>query len=209
MAKATLVFVRQPSSYSHLKTSTTLTRQARGHVNDHIGRGGYNPLPAGNCLRVRNEPEIVAAAAEVYLAYSEYNGIVSTRFVADNLYPAEWDAGQTPLDHPLLDEQKARRWEILRGGAYVAEIGFRIHALLVEHNAGLWKPPQRSRGQVQNTVDEVQRTMSSANMRIHVERGLRLAREYHRFNRTIPIHSLDLENDEVFLEFMLCNFRHP
>ena len=62
---------------------------------------------------------------------------------------------------------------------------------------------------MQNTVDEVQRTMSIANMRIHVERGMRRAREYHRFNRTTPIHSLDLENDEVFLEFMLCNFQAP
>ena len=66
--------------------------------------------------------------------------------------------------------------------------------------------PVRRRGQKQNTSTEVKVTMEIAKDRIHVERRMRQAREYHQFNRLTPIHCLDLESDEVFLQFFLCNF---
>jgi hypothetical protein len=47
--------------------------------------------------------------------------------------------------------------------------------------------------------------MVVANMRIHVERGMRRGREFHLLNKPVPIPHLDLAGTEAFVAFMLGN----
>ena len=99
----------------------------------------------------------------------------------------------------------ARRWEVLAGD-YLADKGFRIQAFLARYLAGLYKPPHRLRGRTQLTSDGVRTTQVVANMRIHVERDMRRAREFHILNKTVPISHIDLAGQEAFIAFMLTNF---
>ena len=51
-------------------------------------------------------------------------------------------------------------------------------------------------------------TMKQANMRIHVERGMRRGREFALLNRTVPIAHIDLISDEVFLALCKATVRN-
>ena len=51
--------------------------------------------------------------------------------------------------------------------------------------------------------------MIVANMRIHVERDMRRAREFHALNKTVSISHCDLHELEVFCAFMMGNFQPP
>ncbi len=51
--------------------------------------------------------------------------------------------------------------------------------------------------------------MRVANMRIHVERDIRRAREFKHLNNTVAIHHTDLISDEVAIAFLLGNFHQP
>ena len=171
------------------------------------GRGNYNPLPDGTHLHTRTHPDVVAVAKEIYAEYSKCSQ--GGKCGAEIGYPHDFEAGQLETDEPLLDEKKARKWNILRGGSYVFDKGFRIHSMLHRHGAGGLKPPHRMRGQKQNTADEVKDTMKVAHMRIHVERDNRRAREFHGINKTSQISHMDLVSDEVWVAFMLGNFQCP
>ena len=79
----------------------------------------------------------------------------------------------------------------------------------VRYSAGLYKPPHRRRGDPQLTEDEVVVTCRVANMRIHVERDMRRAREFHILNKTAAISHIDLADTEAFVAFMLGNLQPP
>ena len=80
---------------------------------------------------------------------------------------------------------------------------------MLRWSAGLYKPPHRRRGHAQLTSDEVKSTMIVANMRIHVERDMRRAREFHVLNKRVPIARTDVNELEVFAAFMLGNLQPP
>lgn len=84
-----------------------------------------------------------------------------------------------------------------------------ISSLIIRHSAGLYKPPHRRRGCAQLTSDEVKSTMIVANMRIHVERDMRRAREFNLLNKRVPISHADLNELEVFAAFFMGNFQAP
>ena len=167
-----------------------------------------DPLPPGSTLATRVDSRVQTTTQRLRDLYTRDDK--KHRKCGEEIgYPSTWDADQLPTDTPLVSEQKERRWRVLAGD-YLADKGFRIHNLLSELNAGIFKPPTRFRGQKQNTADEVIVTMGVANMRIHVERDMRRARECHLMNQVTPIHRLDLISDEVYLAFMLFgNFQAP
>ena len=46
-------------------------------------------------------------------------------------------------------------------------------------------------------------------MRIHVERDIRRAREFHILNKTVPISHIDLASTEAHVAFFLGNLQAP
>jgi hypothetical protein len=172
-----------------------------------LGRGGLNPFPAHVHLRTRDHPDVKSALEELYhhLA-SVHPG--RQKCAADAQWPSDFRGDQSPTDHSMLALEDARRWKVLRGD-YLADKGFLIHDLLARYSAGLYKPPHRRRGKAQLTPDEIATTRRVANMRIHVERNMRRAREFHMLNNTLPISRADLGSAEAFACFFLGNLQPP
>lgn len=169
-----------------------------------LGRGGFNPFPSNHSLRVRTEEEVKIIMREFCQWHVEDDG--GRRCGYDIGWPEDFNPGQTPSDPVLLDEQLHRKWQILAGD-YLMDKGFRINTLLHKFHAGSVRPTIRSRGQKQNTSDEVKHTKKVANVRIYVEHDNRRAREFHRFNDVTPISRLDLASDEVWVSYFLSNMQ--
>ena len=166
-----------------------------------LARWNINPYPEDVTFRARNNPkqkELIAKLAKS--ARNDHKQAVSLEID----FPLDWSAGQLDSDHPLQSLRDARRWKVLDGD-YLADKGFRIHCMLARYNAGLYKPPHRLRGVKQLTSDGVRATQIVANMRIHVERDMRRAREHHILNKTIPISHIDIAGTEAYVAFMLGN----
>lgn len=166
-----------------------------------LARWNINPYPEDVTYRARTNPKQQALIAKLARAARDDHKQTTSLEIE---FPLDWSAGQLDTDHPLKSLREARRWKVLDGD-YLADKGFRIHCMLARYNAGLYKPPHRLRGVKQLTSDGVRATQIVANMRIHVERDMRRAREFHILNKTIPIAHIDIAGMEAFVAFMLGN----
>ena len=81
----------------------------------------------------------------------------------------------------------------------MADKGFTIREMLKEINVDLNLPPFLNGKQL--TADEVLKGRRIASLRIHVERAIRIIKEYHILQETIPISLARLTNQVVFV----CN----
>ena len=178
-----------------------INRPDKAQRGDRTARTFFNPYPVGTSYYSRTNPAQAAKLQKLAASWQKDTGRPGG---LDTLWTADFDGGQHDGDDPLWSMAQARRWNILQGD-YLADKGFRIHSLLHRFHAGLYKPPHRLRGHKQLTTDGVRTTMVVANMRIHVERGMRRGREFHTLNKPVPIPHLDLAGTEAFVAFMLGN----
>jgi hypothetical protein len=172
-----------------------------------MGRASYNPYPKHVNFLARDNPIMVE---KIDRLFSHLQKVDSKNRAPGGAvqFPTSFNGGQSDSDSPLYSMEQARIWKVLPGD-YMADKGFKIHDMLHRWSAGLYKPPHRRRGFAQLTDDEVRSTMKVANMRIHVERDMRRAREFHLLNKTIPIPHIDMASVEAFNAFMLGNFQPP
>jgi hypothetical protein len=178
-------------------------KQNRPCMDPALARWNFNPYPENVTFRARNNEDMVGLIRTLCdLLRRDHDGKMSS---LEELWPFDYAGGQHDGDDPMWSLRAARRWEVLAGD-YLADKGFRIQAFLARYLAGLYKPPHRLRGRTQLTSDGVRTTQVVANMRIHVERDMRRAREFHILNKTVPISHIDLAGQEAFIAFMLTNF---
>jgi hypothetical protein len=169
------------------------------------GRSLYNPYPRGTTFFARDSKDMKPKIQRLFdLVNRDYDRASG----GEIQYPTSYNGGQADGDAPSFSYEEARIWKVLAGD-YLADKGFKIHDMLARYSAGLYKPPHRLRGQVQLTTDEFKTTLQVANMRIHVERDMRRAREFHILNKTIPIAHVDLAEVEAYIAFMLGNLQPP
>lgn len=187
-------FTKEDINHVDKKSNRPCTDPARARWN-------YNPYPEGVPFRARTNPKQAQLIAKLTkILHKDHNKATSLELE----FPLDFSGGQRDTDHPLASLREARRWRVLEGD-YLADKGFRIHCMLARYNAGLYKPPHRLRGHKQLTLDGVRSTQIVANMRIHVERDMRRAREFHILNKTIPIAHIDIASHEAYVAFMLGN----
>ncbi|XP_077980216.1 uncharacterized protein LOC144435498 [Glandiceps talaboti] len=95
-----------------------------------------------------------------------------------------------------------------KGDGVMADKGFDIHDELAESGAILNIPSFVTAGQ-QMSVEDVIETRSIASVRIHVERCMERIKNYHIFDRPIPISLCGLANQMFYVCAVLTNFLPP
>ena len=90
----------------------------------------------------------------------------------------------------------------------MADKGFNIDDLLTEKGVKLNLPPYLS-NQSQFSVEQVKETKKIAKVRIHVERQIRRLKEFHFFERSVPLSSLGTVNQMYTVACLLLNFQGP
>ena len=94
------------------------------------------------------------------------------------------------------------------GDGVMADKGFVINDLLQPSMCSLIIPPFLS-SYSQFTQDEVIATKSIANRRVHIERAIRRVKEYHIFDRTLPLNLVGCANQIWTICSLLTNFNGP
>ncbi|CAG2207149.1 unnamed protein product [Mytilus edulis] len=94
------------------------------------------------------------------------------------------------------------------GDEVMADKGFLINDLLKTKQASLVIPPfLGQKGKF--SKDEVEKTHEIARLRIHVERAIRRIKEYHLFDKVIPLNMASSINQIWTVCAILTNFRGP
>ena len=94
------------------------------------------------------------------------------------------------------------------GDGVMADKGFVINDLLQPSMCCLIIPPFLS-SYSQFTQDEVIATKSIANRRVRIERAIRRVKEYHIFDRTLPLNLVGCANQIWTICSLLTNFNGP
>ncbi|XP_070544930.1 uncharacterized protein [Ptychodera flava] len=95
-----------------------------------------------------------------------------------------------------------------KGDGVMADKGFNIQDELAAKGAVLNMPPFVTPGQ-QMSVEDVIETRSIAAVRIHVERCMERIKNYHIFDRPIPVSLCALANQMFYVCAVLTNFLPP
>ena len=90
----------------------------------------------------------------------------------------------------------------------MADRGFPIQSDLVMRQASLIIPPP-AQGTEQMTKENVLKTKSVANLRIHVERAIGRIKWFHIMKQTMPLTLVPLANEIVTICAALCNLSPP
>jgi hypothetical protein len=90
----------------------------------------------------------------------------------------------------------------------MADKGFNIADLLQSKRVGLNLPPYLSNS-VQFSPEQVKETKTIAKLRIHVERAIRRFKEFHIFDKEIPLALLGTVNQIWSVACLLTNFQGP
>ncbi|XP_077532049.1 uncharacterized protein LOC144144464 [Haemaphysalis longicornis] len=161
-----------------------------------------------DCTEVRIQKSTkLTAQRQTYSPYKHYNTFKALVGVTPDGYvsfvPDLW--GGHTSDTEVV--QKSGILEILQpGDGVMVDKGFRLENLVppgvTVHIPPFKKAPQFSREQVGAT-----RKLASA--RIHVERVIRRIKEYHFFDKVIPINMLDISSSIFRTCAFLCNFQPP
>ena len=94
------------------------------------------------------------------------------------------------------------------GDQVMADKGFLIQDLLSKHNASLVIPPFLGpRGKF--TKEEVSETQDIARLRIHVERAIRRIKEFHIFDKVLPLSIAGSSTQLWTVCVLLTNFKGP
>ena len=89
----------------------------------------------------------------------------------------------------------------------MADKGFQIHLLLAKRGSRLWLPYKREKGQSQVGCHDEVISEEIANIRIHVERGMRRLKEWQTLDKSLKISRKDLWSSTIFVCTMLCNLQ--
>lgn len=89
----------------------------------------------------------------------------------------------------------------------MADKGFKIEDLLKERNVKLNTPPFLRKGHF--TTEEVRETEEIASLRIHVERRILRIKNFHIFDRPIPISITSVVSEMWTICAILSNFQSP
>ncbi|KAL1479806.1 hypothetical protein MTO96_051563 [Rhipicephalus appendiculatus] len=95
----------------------------------------------------------------------------------------------------------------LRTDTSSADKGFKIQDMLSDINVGLNMPPFLTRGQF--SEDEVRETEDIASLRIHVERRIQRIKNFHIFDRPIPLSLGPIISEVWIVCALLTNFQSP
>lgn len=89
----------------------------------------------------------------------------------------------------------------------MADKGFRIQDLLDDIKVQLNTPPFLTREQF--SEEEVEETEEIASLRIHVERRIQRIKDFHIFDRPIPLSLSPVINEMWVVCVLLTNFQSP
>jgi len=98
--------------------------------------------------------------------------------------------------------------KLSKGDGVMADKGFLIQDELAARQAHLVIPPLLKK-KPQFSEEELDRTRSVANLRIHVERCMERIKNYHIFDRAFPISMVDSASDIFVVICALVNFLPP
>ena len=90
----------------------------------------------------------------------------------------------------------------------MADKGFTIEDILTPRNCTLNIPPFLGE-KPQFSAEDVKKTQQIAKLRIHVERAIRRAKEYHLFDSIVPLSLFSLINQLWTICCILTNFKGP
>ena len=96
--------------------------------------------------------------------------------------------------------------DLLESGDSV--MAFDIEDYLILRGVHLNIPPF-VRGKKQFSEEEVVATRRIASLRIHVERAMERKKNYHIFDRSLPVHLTDITDRLFFVCCVLTNFQPP
>jgi hypothetical protein len=82
------------------------------------------------------------------------------------------------------------------GDHVMADKGFNIRDMLVLRGCDLIVPPKKGNNQ-DFTTEQILKTRTVANLRIHVERWMQLFKQFKFLHRTLPINMLDISSKIV------------
>ncbi|XP_068761975.1 uncharacterized protein [Montipora capricornis] len=94
------------------------------------------------------------------------------------------------------------------GDQHLADKGFEIHDLIALRGGSLYIPPKRFSATEQFTESQCFETMSIANVRIHVERAIKLIKTWHIFNQVLPLSTYGSINQIWTVCALLVNFQN-
>ena len=98
---------------------------------------------------------------------------------------------------------------IEQGDQYLADKRFEIHELIALRGGSLYIPPKRFSTSDQFTEGQCVETMSIANVRIHVQRGIKRIKSWNVFNQVLPLSSFGSINQIWTVGALLVNFQNP
>jgi hypothetical protein len=93
------------------------------------------------------------------------------------------------------------------GDQYLADKGFEIHELIALRRGSLYIPPKRFSVTDQFTEGQCFEKMSIANVRIHVERGIKRIKAWNIFSQVLPLSSFGSINQIWTVCALLINFQ--
>ena len=96
-----------------------------------------------------------------------------------------------------------------KGDTFVADKGFTLFYKLNKLDCFLYIPPFKKQGVDQFSTQELDRTSTVANLRIHVERAFERTKSWKIFDRPLPILMLDLAGQMFYVCSMLSNMQRP
>lgn len=112
----------------------------------------------------------------------------------------------------ISDREITRRSGLIelleRSDGVMADKGFTIEELLTPKNCTLNIPPFL-REKPQFSADDVKKTQEIAKLRIHVERAIRRAKEFHLFDSIVPLSLFSSINQLWTVCCILTNFKGP
>lgn len=147
-----------------------------------------------------------SATFSTYKSTNTFKGLIGispdgTLTYVSSLYPGS-----------ISDKECVRQSGFLKlcfneGDIVMADKGFKIQDMLRDINVGLNTPPFLTRGQF--SEDEVRETEEIASLRIHVERRIQRIKNFHIFDRPIPLSLGPIINEVWIVCALLTNFQSP
>ena len=153
-------------------------------------------------------PELQQMTFSNYKNENTFKALIGISPDGTNTFVSSLFPGSICISDKALTRQSGILDLLESGDSVMADRGFDIEEDLTLRSVHLNIPPYL-RGKTQLWAKEVMVTRRIASLRIHVERAMERIKNFHNFDKSIPVSLTDIADRIFFVCCVLCNFQPP